>query len=90
MVQLYTEKKQGMNIFQSYICMEECVHSQTISSNREGFHGKGVVDKFQKVLLQCSNKVQRDSCVQVIDTINTNRKFEVTTGKQYKNRVCFL
>lgn len=43
-----------------------------------------------KVLLQCSNKVQRDSWVQVIDIINTNRKFEVTTGKQYKNHICFL
>lgn len=44
-------KKLGMDIFQNYICMKEYVHSQTISSNREGFHGKGVVDKFQKVLL---------------------------------------
>lgn len=52
--------------------------------------GKSVVDIFQEVLLQYSEKVQRDSCVQVIDINNTNRKFEVTTGNQYKNQVCFL
>lgn len=51
---------------------------------------KNVVDLFQEVLLKYRDKVQCDSCVQVIDIINTNRKFEVTTGKQYKNHVCFL
>lgn len=54
------------------------------------FMAESVVDIFQEVLLQYSNKVQRDSCVQVIDIINANRKFEVTTGKQSKNQVCFL
>lgn len=52
--------------------------------------GKSVVDIFQELLLKSREKVQRDSCVQVIDINNTNRKFEVTTGNEYKNQVCFL
>jgi len=51
---------------------------------------KSAVDIFQEVFLQYSDKVQLDLCVQVIDIINTDGKFEVTTVKQYKNQVCFL
>lgn len=50
---------------------------------------KTVVDIFQEVFLQCSDKVQHDSCMEIIDIINTKRKFEVTTGKQDKTRFVF-
>lgn len=89
MVQLYTEKIRNEDLPELYI--HGRVFALTDYFKQHGaFAWQRCCGQIPKVLLQCSNKVQRDSWVQVIDIINTNRKFEVTTGKQYKNHICFL